>query len=114
MEPYLFIVIWVAMVFGIVGAYAMSLSMLLMVTEGEGRKMYLAFIFPGMIYVVAFSFMGFLWGLRFWDLFGKEGPIQSIVGSWKENPIDCTISTIGFIGIWLLLVYLTGNVNWPT
>jgi len=86
--------------------------MLLMVTAGEGRVMYLAFIFPGMIYLIAYSFMGFLWGLRFWGLFSREGPIQSIIGSWKENPIDCTICTVEFIGIWLLLGYLTGNVNW--
>lgn len=100
------------MVFGIIGAYAMSLSIMLMITAGEGKAMYLAFIFPGMIYIIGYSFLGFLWGLQFWNLFDEDGPIHSIIVSWKENPIDCIISTIEFIGIWLLVGYLTDNVRW--
>ena len=110
MEQYLLIVIWVVTAFGVVGAYAMSLSIMLMATAGESRLTYLAFIFPGMIYIVVYSFLGFLWGLRFWSLFGQEGPIQAIIGSWKENPVGCAICTTEFIGIWVLLGYLTGKV----
>lgn len=98
--------IWMIIAVGIIGAYAMSLSKMRALTTGENGVEYSKFFHPGIINIIGYSFAGFLWGLELRRLFGVHGPILNINKNWRDNPSNCTVTTIEFLGVWILLGYL--------
>ena len=99
-------IIWLIISVGIIGAYAMSLSKMRILTLSENGVDYGKFFHPGIINIIGYSFAGFLWGLELRRLFGREGPILNINLNWRNNPAHCAITTIEFLGIWVILGYL--------
>lgn len=97
--------IWIIISLGIIGAYAMSLSKMALLTQSDSGIDYHKFIYPGVINIIGYSVTGFLWGLELRRLFGPEGPILSINMHWKVNPVNCAVTTLEFLAIWLLIGY---------
>lgn len=105
MDQFFLAAIWLIIAVGIIGAYAMSLSKMKMLTTGENGVNYIKFFYPGVVYIIGYSFTGFLWGLELRRLFGVDGPILNINMSWRKNPANCAVTTLVFLGVWLVLGY---------
>jgi len=99
--------IWLVILIGVIGAYAMSLAKMIMLTNANGEMITGKFLFPGALNIIGYSFAGFLWGLELRRLFSREGPILSMRMYWRDHPVKCAVTTIEFFAIWVLLGYLT-------
>lgn len=75
------IVLIVVLACGAIGAYAMSLSIVTGAKRAAGWTAVPMFIFPGMVYVIGYSALGFLWGLMVWRLFAEDGPVGTVVAN---------------------------------
>lgn len=106
MDQLILAVIWLIIAVGIIGAYAMSLSKMKALTTSKNGIDYRKFFHPGVINIIGYSFTGFLWGLELRRLFGVEGPVLNINLNWREDPVNCTITTIEFLVVWILFGYL--------
>ena len=98
-------VVWLIIFIGIIGAYAMSLARMIVLTRRKEDMIAGKFLYPGAIHIIGYSFAGFLWGLELRRLLSKEGPILSMQMNWRDHPTKCAITTIEFLGIWLLVGY---------
>ena len=98
METILYVIFFVFFLFGTIGAYAMAIGIMNMVAKKEGRLFYFAFIYPGMIYIIGYSILGFLSVLQPWNYFSEDSPVLWVIKEWKENKIGSAISSILFIG----------------
>ena len=87
---------------GLVGAYGMTLALLTgLARQKEMGWGALAFsLFPGTVYVIGYSVLGFLWGLMVWTYVSDEGPPATILERWKSDPIAALASTAVIAIVW--------------
>lgn len=104
------ILLGVVVAIGAIGSYAMSLSMIGGIKKEAGWPGVLALIFPGLVYIVAYSILGFVWGLMVWRMFSEGGPISSIVEDWRVDPGSALVGTVLTGSVWIFLAWLA--VNW--
>jgi hypothetical protein len=92
--------IWILLAIASLGAYAMSLSMMLSFLAKEGRRSFWVFIFPGAIYVLGYSLLGLFWGAKVWRLLASDGPIAAIREGWSDDPHGAAIVSIIWVSEW--------------
>jgi len=96
---------------GIIGAYAMTLTMLITIINGESKWGYFVFIYPCAPIILGFSILGFIGGVQMWHLFDEEGILRMIYSCWKENFKDSIVGSIVVIGWWITIIYLFNYDN---
>ena len=100
--------LWIWFGFGVIGAYAMSLTLVTGMADKK-REMWF-FVFPGAAYVIGFSVLGFVGGLWIVPLFrnssypGSEGLLKTIEKAWSEDPAKSLLATILFCFIWGIII----------
>ena len=97
--------------FGSIGAYAMALGMLvgakraLAETEPSAVAV-LGVVFPGIVYALGYSVLGFFWGLMIWRFFAEDGPVRTAIGPWRTDTAIALEGTVVIAAGWSLVAWV--------